>query len=103
LDYLSGGETLIELQEQMHARRPPITRDLVLQAPYKSARRQEQPTGSKVIEFVVNGEEGVRLSDALEGNWTGFEGRHDTFSFGDGGRLQILIRLHVRRLLNVLQ
>ncbi|KAF9791031.1 hypothetical protein BJ322DRAFT_1208299 [Thelephora terrestris] len=94
LDYLSGGETPTEVQEQAHTRRPPITRDPVPQEPYESARRQEQPTGSKVIEFVVNGEEGVRLSDALEGSWTGFEGRHDTFSFGDGGRLQILLRLH---------
>ena len=31
-----------------------------------------------IIEFVVDGEEGIRLSDALKGNWVGFEGRDET-------------------------
>ena len=69
--------------------------------PYRSARRQEQFTGSEAIDFIVYGQEGISLSDALGGNWIGFGGWDDTFSFGGGGRLQILIRLHVRRLPNV--
>jgi hypothetical protein len=68
--------------------------------PYKSARRQAQFAGSDVIEFVVDGKEGVRLSDALEGNWTGLEGRDDRSLF-DGDRPQIIIRLHVRFSLSV--
>jgi hypothetical protein len=60
--------------------------------PYKSARRQAGFTGSDVIEFAVNGEKGIRLSNALEDNWVGFEGRDDRSLFD---RPQIIIRLHV--------
>jgi hypothetical protein len=51
--------------------------------------------GSDIIEFVVGGEEGIRLSDASEGNWTDFEDRDDRSLFEED-RLQIIIRLHVR-------
>ena len=43
---------------------------------------------------MVDGVEGIRLSDASEGNWKGFEGRDDRSLF-EGDRLQIIIRLHV--------
>lgn len=52
------------------------------------------------IEFVVDGERGIRLSDVLEENWVGLEGRDDRSLF-EGTRLQIILRLHVRRSLNV--
>ena len=52
----------------MQAHVQPVPRDPVPQVAYKSARRQKQFTGSEVIEFVVDGEEGIRLSDALKGN-----------------------------------
>jgi hypothetical protein len=54
-------------------------------------------SGPDVIEFVVNGEGGIRLLDALEGNWMGFE-RWDDRSFFEGDRPQIIIRLQVRLL-----
>lgn len=97
------GETPTEVQEQGQVHGRPIPRDPIPQVPYRSSRRQEQFTNSQAIKFVVNGEEGIRLSDALEGNWTGFQGRDDTFTFGGVGRSQIMIRLHVRRLPNVCQ
>ena len=56
--------------------------------------------GSKDIEFVVDGEEVIRLSDALEGKWAGFEGWDDRSLF-EGGRLQIIIRLRVRDTVSV--
>jgi hypothetical protein len=71
-----------------------ILRNLVPQVPYKPAR-QASFTGSDTIEFVVNGKEGIRLSDALEGKWLGFVGRDDNHLF-EGGRLQIILRLQVR-------
>lgn len=68
------------------------------QVPYRSMRHQAAPG---VIEFVVDGERGIRLSDVLEGNWVGLEGRDDRSLF-EGTRLQIILRLHVRRPLKVL-
>ena len=85
------------VEEQLQACKQLITRDLVQQVPYKSARRQEKFTAAKAIEFIVGGEKGIRLSDALEGNWVGLEGRDDRHLFGGDPRLQILIRLHVRQ------
>jgi hypothetical protein len=67
----------------------------LLQETYKPARQQKELVGRQTIEFSVFGKEGIRLSDALEGNWVGFEGRDDRSLFGDD-RLQIMIRLHVR-------
>jgi hypothetical protein len=73
----------------------PVPRKLVPQEIYKTARQQAGFRSSGVVEFVVNGKEGIRLSDALEGNWKGFEGRDDRSLFEDV-RLQIILRLHVR-------
>ena len=49
---------------------------------------------SDVIEFVVNGERGIRLLDALEENWIGFEGRDDRSLF-EADRFSINFRLRV--------
>jgi len=65
------------------------------QETYKPPQHHAEFAGSDVIRFVINGEEGIRLSDASGGNWAGFEGRDDRSLFG-GDRLQIIIRLHVR-------
>ena len=73
-----------------HKRSTPV-HSPIFQEIYKPTRRADP----KVIEFIVKGEVGVRLSDALEGNWVGFGGRDDRSLF-DGDRHQILIRLHVR-------
>jgi len=70
-------------------------RKLVEQETFKPTRQQKGFWYSHVIEFSVNGEKGIRLSDASEGNWGGFEGRDDRSLFGDN-RLQIMVRLHVR-------
>lgn len=73
---------------------------LVRQEIYRSIRHHTEFVGSKDIEFIVDGEEGIRLSDALEGKWAGFEGWDDSSLFG-GNRLQIIIRLQVRDLASV--
>ena len=62
---------------------------------YKPTKHHVEFTGFNVIEFVVGGEGGIRLSDASEGNWAGFEGRDDRSLF-EGDRLQIIIRINVR-------
>ena len=72
-----------------------IQRKLVPQVTYKAARQQKELEGPRIIDFSVYGEKGIRLSDALEENWVGFEGRDDRSLFGDD-RVQIMIRLHVR-------
>ena len=64
------------------------------QEAFKPARRQKVLGGSQTIEFSVDGGKGIRLSDASGENWAGFEDRDDRSLFG--GRLQIMIRLHVR-------
>ena len=53
-----------------------------------------------IIKFVVDGKEGVRLSDALEGNWAGFEGRDDSSLF-EGDRPPIILRLQVRNSVSI--
>lgn len=71
-------------------------RKLVLQEIWKPSRQQkEELGGSQSIDFSVYGERGVRLSDALDGNWMGLEGRDDRSLLGDE-RLQIILRLQVR-------
>jgi len=76
--------------------RLPEPRDPVPQEAYKPTRNHAGFAGSEVIRFVVDGEEGIRLSEALEANGVGFEGRDDRSLF-QGDRLQIILRLHVRR------
>jgi len=71
------------------------TRKLVPQKIFKPARQQKELHDSQVIEFTICGEKGICLSDALEGNWGGFEGRDDRSLFGEN-RPQIMVRLHVR-------
>jgi hypothetical protein len=75
--------------------RQPFPRELASQEVYKFARQLTRPGSLDVVKFVVDGEEGIRLSDALEGNWKGFEGRDDRSLF-KGVRLQIILRVHVR-------
>jgi hypothetical protein len=72
----------------------PVSRKLAPQEIYKTARQQAGFRSAGVIEFAVDGKEGIRLSDALEGNWKGFEGRDDRSLF-ECDRHQILLRLHV--------
>lgn len=74
--------------------------ELVPQVPYRLARRQAEFVDPSVIKFVVDGQEGIRLSDASEGNWEGFEGGDDRSPFG-GDRSQILIRFRVSCLVGV--
>ena len=82
-------------QEQLQAHRRPIPRGPARQETYKLTRRHAEFEGSDIIKFIVNGEEGIRISDALEGNWEGLEGRDDRSLFR-GDRLQIILRLQVR-------
>ena len=80
-------------QDELQAHQP-VSRELALQERYKPTRRQTGFGSPGVVEFAVDNKEGVRLSDVLEGNWEGFEGRDDRSLFG-GDRLQIIFRLHV--------
>jgi hypothetical protein len=80
-------------KEKLVAHSPPTLYSLVPQVPYRAIRQRF--TGHEDIEFIVNGEVGIRLSDALAGNWTGFENRDDRPFFG-GDQVQILVRLRVR-------
>ena len=77
------------------AHNSPATRTLVPQQIFKPARKLKERWDPQVIQFSVNGKEGIRLSDASEGNLAGFEGRDDRYLFWDG-RSQIMVRLHVR-------
>lgn len=56
-------------------------------------KKQQKEWAPQAIEFSINGKEGIRLSDALEENWRGFDGRDDTSLFGED-RFQITVRLH---------
>lgn len=85
--------------EQPHARSWSTTRHLAPQEAYISPR-QTAFTGPDVIDFVVNGEAGIRLSDASEGNWIGLEGRDDRSLFGSD-QPQITLRLQVRYFVSV--
>ena len=73
----------------------PVSRKLAPQEIYKPARQKTGFESPGVVEFVVDGTEGIRLSDALGGNWGGLEGRDDRSLF-EGDRLQILLRLNVK-------
>ena len=90
-DTASGGENEVAPK----ARNSPTIRKLVPQETFKPARQQKEFGASQVIEFSVNGEKGICLSDASEENWEGFDGRDDRSFFGDDRR-QIMVRLHVR-------
>ena len=91
----SGPTNQSTRQGKPQAHRRPTPRGLARQETYKLTRRRAEFEGSDTIRFVVNGEEGIRLSDALEGNWEGLEGRDDRSLFR-GDRLQIILRLQVR-------
>ena len=69
---------------------------MVRQESYKPIQRHAEFVGPNLIRFIVDGEEGICLSDALGGNWEGFEGRDDRSLFGDDSRAQVIVRLHVR-------
>lgn len=88
------------MQEQAQAVVPQVPRDLIPQVPYQTARQQAGFTGHATIEFIVNGERGIRLSDALEKNFGGLEGRDDRSLFDDS-RVQIILRLLVRHMFDV--
>jgi len=87
------------MNESDNGQEPPQThrrpRGVVRQECYKTTRRWVDFKGPSIIKFVINGEEGIRLSDALEGNWAGFQGRDDGSLFEDD-RGQIILRLQVR-------
>ena len=87
------------MQEQPQAVVPRAPRDLISQVPYQPARQQAGFTGA-TIEFIVNGERGIRLSDAFEKNFEGLEGRDDRSLFDDR-RVQIILRLLVRHMFDV--
>ena len=87
-------------QERPRALQLPTPRNLAPQESYRPTPHHAGFTGSGTIKFVVNGEDGIRLSDASEGNWVGFEGRDDRTLF-EGERLQIIIRLHVSHPISV--
>ena len=85
-----------EVQEQARDHRRQTLRHQVSQVPYKPARRPTNAVASDDIEFVVDGERGIRLSDALEEHWVGLRGRDDRSLF-ECDRLQIMLRFQVRR------
>ena len=85
----------VEDREEPQAYDGPVRRELVPQYAYKSARQQKELSGLRTIKFSVYGMEGIRLSDALEENWAGLEGRDDRPLIEDG-RVQVMVRLHVR-------
>lgn len=68
------------------------SRKLVPQKTYRPHRPQKEPGDSQIIEFLVRGGKGIRLSDALEGKWTGFEGKDDQPLSGER-RMTIMLRL----------
>lgn len=87
------------VRERPQARMEQTLFELAHQEPYKLRRRGEFVDPS-VIKFVVNGQEGIRLSDASECNWEGFEDGDDRSLFG-WDRSQILVRLHVSHLVDM--
>lgn len=79
-----------------HRTHNPLTiRKLIPQDIYEPPRRQRDFGGPEIIEFFIDGKKGIRLSDALEGKWDGFEGRDDRCLF-ENSRAQIMLRLLVR-------
>ncbi|KAF9779841.1 hypothetical protein BJ322DRAFT_345406 [Thelephora terrestris] len=79
--------------ERQSTYRGPTPRRLVSQVAYKP-RRLVGFSGPREIEFSVSGVVGIRLSDASEGNWAGFDGRDDRSLFGED-RAQIVLRLQL--------
>lgn len=79
------------------ARPQEYTRTLLEQVAYKPTRNQAERLCFTPIEFIVDGEAGIRLSDALDGNQRGLQGRDDTSLFGHNC-CQIIVRLQVRSL-----
>ena len=93
LDTLGGSDgNRWQEESQMHS--PPETRKMAPQEAYKPSRRPTNFGKPDIIEFVVNGKEGIRLSDVSEDNWAGFKGGDDRSLF-KGDRLQIMIRFRV--------
>lgn len=88
MDESHYGKERPQVHQQLTPRHP-VTQEVYIPT------RLTEFSDSDVIEFVVNGKEGVRILDALEGNWMGFE-RWDDRSLFEGDRLQIITRLHVR-------
>jgi hypothetical protein len=88
----AAGVTEDEADSRTHNGLAP--RKLMSQETYKTARKQKEVGGSRIVEFHVYGERGIRLSDALGKNWVGLGGRDDRTLFEDD-RAQIMIRLHV--------
>ena len=70
-------------------------REMVPQETYTPPRPQRELEGPLTIEFSVRGERGIRLSDALEGNWGGLE-KWDDRPFSGDDRVAIILRMHVR-------
>ena len=68
---------------------------LVPQVDYIPPRQQKKFEGPKNIDFLVHGEKGIRVSDALEGKWSGLVGRDDR-PLAEDDRAQITFRLLVR-------
>lgn len=92
------GQNILGDSPRQGDRRPhdsPTPRELIPQETYKPPRQQKDSGGVQTIEFSVRGEKGIRLSDALEGRWAGFDCQDDRPSFGDN-RLSIMLRLRVR-------
>lgn len=89
-------------REEPKVNKPPIVRKLAPQEFYGSIRKPTNFRSSYTIEFRVDGQEGIRLSDASEDNWVGLEGRDDRLLF-EGDYLQMIIRLHVRYSVSVHQ
>lgn len=87
---VGGGESEGDLQVYNHL----PSRMLVPQETYKPPRQQREVEGPRAIEFFARGQRGIRLFDALEGNWTGFDGRDDRHLFEEG-RLTIIVRMQV--------
>lgn len=88
------------MQERPQAHGEQTALELVPQEPYRPARRQAEFVDPSVIKFIVDGQEGICLSDVSEGNWEGFQGGDDRSLFG-GDRAHILIRFRVSRLVGV--
>jgi len=92
----TSGECKRDHWEEAHQMcRPPLKHKMAPQELYKATRHLTGFGESDIIEFIVDSEEGICLSNASEDNWVGFKGGDDRSLF-EGDRLQIMIRLHVR-------
>ena len=65
---------------------------IVPQAVYANSQAGFQPRPS--VEFIVNGERGIRLIDALHERYNGLDGSSDILVLGEG--LKISVRICVR-------